>query len=252
MVAASNAASASRRRCRRSRSSVLAAVEQMRDHLVVTDRRRVVESRYRVDDLAANTVAQLLGRRPTERDQQHLVQRRHTLGDVAGHQTRQRERLAGARAGFQHRRRPRLGQRAQQVEGFDVRSCVQRSQHRQPEPRRRSRRDRRRIESWTATHPDRRRARWPSRRPRPDSGRWTATCTPPTVPGRRGCARPPPTRRTSWAAAAGLAAALVVHRHQIGQQVDGGSAGRAAVLARIVPRFLAGRCRPPTSRGSGS
>ena len=96
---------------------VLAALEQMRDHLVVADQRRIVESRYRVDDLAAHPVAQLLGRRAAERDQQHLVERRLALGDVARDQTGQRERLARARAGLQHGGRAGGGQRTEKVEG---------------------------------------------------------------------------------------------------------------------------------------
>ncbi len=95
---------------------VLAAVEQMRDHLIVADPGRIVESHYRVDDLAPHPVAQLLSRRPTEGDQQHLIQRRLALGDVPRDQTRQRERLAGACARLQHGRRPRLGQWPQQIE----------------------------------------------------------------------------------------------------------------------------------------
>ncbi len=92
------------------------AVEQMRDHLVVADRGRIVESDHRVDDLTPHPVAQLLGRRPAERDQQHLVQGRLVLGDVARDEAGQRERLARARARLQHRRRARGGQRAKQIE----------------------------------------------------------------------------------------------------------------------------------------
>ncbi len=88
----------------------------MRDHLVVADGRRIVESHDSVDDLAPHPVAQLLRRRAAERDQQHLVQRRLALGDVAGDQTGQRERLARARAGLQHGGRPRGGQRTEQIE----------------------------------------------------------------------------------------------------------------------------------------
>ena len=96
------------------------AVEQMLDELVVADERRVVERQQRLEDLAAHPLAQFLAGRPAERDEQHLVQRRHAFGDVAGHQARERERLAGARAGLQHGRGPRRRQRAEQVEGRHV------------------------------------------------------------------------------------------------------------------------------------
>ena len=95
---------------------VVTAVEQMRDHLVVADGRRIVESHDSVDDLAPHAVAQLLRRGPAERDQQHLVQRRLALGDVAGDQTGQRERLARSCARLQHGGRPCCGQRTEQIE----------------------------------------------------------------------------------------------------------------------------------------
>ena len=96
------------------------AVEQMLDHLVVPDERGVVERQQRLEDLAAHPLPQFLAGRPSERDEQHLVQGRDAFGDVAGHQTREGERLAGARTGFQHGRGPRGRQRAQQVEGWHV------------------------------------------------------------------------------------------------------------------------------------
>ncbi len=88
---------------------LLASLKQARNNLVVPDRGWIVETRNRVDDLAAHTVAQLLCRRAAERDQKHLVQRRDALGDITGDQTRQRERLAGPRTCFQHRGRTRRG-----------------------------------------------------------------------------------------------------------------------------------------------
>ena len=81
------------------------AVEQMLHDLVVAGRGRVVERHQCVEDLAPHPLPQFLTGRAPEGDQQHLVQRRHTLGDIAGHEARERKRLAGARAGLQHCRR---------------------------------------------------------------------------------------------------------------------------------------------------
>ena len=97
---------------------ILGSREQVLDQLVVADRRRIVESDDSIDDLAAHPLAQLLAGRPTERDEQHLVQRGFALGEIAGHQTGQRERLAGARAGLQHRGGAFGRQRAEQVESL--------------------------------------------------------------------------------------------------------------------------------------
>ena len=88
----------------------------MRDDLVVADQGGVVESLERADDLIADPLPQLLARGAAERDEQHLVERRGALGDIARHQPRQRERLAGAGAGLQHGGRLLGGQRAHQVE----------------------------------------------------------------------------------------------------------------------------------------
>ena len=96
------------------------AVEQMLDELVVAGGRRVVERQQRVEDLAAHPLPQFLTGRAPEGDEQHLVQRRHTLGDIAGDEARERKRLAGARAGLQHGRGLRCRQRTQQVEGRHV------------------------------------------------------------------------------------------------------------------------------------
>ena len=95
---------------------VVAALQQVGHQLVVTDRRRIVESDYSVGDLAAHPLAELLAGRPTERDEQHLIQRRLALGEIARHQTGQRERLAGACAGLQHGGGAFGRQRAEQVE----------------------------------------------------------------------------------------------------------------------------------------
>ena len=118
IVAASKPASASRSRCLRRPALVVGTLQQVRDQLVVADRRRIVESDDSVGDLAAHPLAQLLAGRPTERDEQHLVQRGLALGEIARHQTGQRERLAGARAGLQHRGGAFGRQRAEQVESL--------------------------------------------------------------------------------------------------------------------------------------
>ena len=102
MVAASKPASASRRRCVRCRAPRRChPADARRDRLSPAS---VGSSKARrgVDDLTADPLAQLLAGGAAERDQQHLVQRRDALGHVAGDQTGQRERLAGARAGLQH------------------------------------------------------------------------------------------------------------------------------------------------------
>ena len=118
IVAASKPASASRSRCLRASRSSSVPCDQVRHQLVLADRRRIIESDYRVGDLAAHPLAQLLAGRPTERDEQHLIQRRLALGEVARHQAGQRERLAGARAGLQHGGGAFGRQRAEQVEGL--------------------------------------------------------------------------------------------------------------------------------------
>ena len=215
---------------------VLAAVEQMRDHLVVAGQRWIVESDHRVDDLAPHPVAKLLRRRPPERDQQHLVQRRLALGDVPRHQAGQRERLAGARAGLKHGGRPRGGQRTQQVEVVHQR--VHRSAASAATVGRAYSVESRIDEDLQP------RALTPCanvRRLRIITG--IAVGLPP-VPRRPlriavGVHGLRPRERRLRRQRERLATALVVHRHQIGQQVDGGLRGPAQrVRCGVVP-FLA-------------
>ena len=92
------------------------AGEQVPQHLVLTDQVGVVEGGDGVGDLPAHPVPQFLGGGPAEGDEQHLIQRRHTLGDVPSHQRGQREGLPRSGTGFQHRGRTRRGQRAHQIE----------------------------------------------------------------------------------------------------------------------------------------
>ena len=92
------------------------AREQVLNHLVVADHRPIIESPYRLDDLGPDPLAQFLGGRAAERDEQHLVQGGPAFGQIAGDQTGERERLAGTGAGLQHRRRSGRRQRPQQVE----------------------------------------------------------------------------------------------------------------------------------------
>ena len=92
------------------------AREQVLNHLVVADHRAIIESPYRLDDLGPDPLAQFLGGRAAERDEQHLVQGGPAFGQIAGDQTGERERLAGTGAGLQHGRRSGRRQRPQQVE----------------------------------------------------------------------------------------------------------------------------------------
>ena len=57
MVAASNDAKRIPQTLTTEAMFVLAAFEQMPDHLVVSDQGRIIESRNGIDDLATNTVA---------------------------------------------------------------------------------------------------------------------------------------------------------------------------------------------------
>ena len=116
MVAASKPASASRRLRRRSAQLVVGAGHQVGEQLVV-GQGRVVERLGRPDELVTDPLAQLLAGGPAEGDEQHVVEQRGTLGDVAGHQRGQGVGLAGAGAGLEHRRGRTGGQRCQQVEG---------------------------------------------------------------------------------------------------------------------------------------
>ena len=102
IVAASKFASASRRLRRRGGELVGSAVREPGQELVLPDGRRVVDRAGRVDELVADPLAQLLAGGPAERDEQHLVERRLALGDVAGDQPGQGEGLAGAGTGFEH------------------------------------------------------------------------------------------------------------------------------------------------------
>ena len=54
-----------------------------------------------LDELLAHPLAQLLAGGPGERHDQQLVERGHALGDVPGHEGRDRPRLAGAGAGLE-------------------------------------------------------------------------------------------------------------------------------------------------------
>ena len=253
MVAASNAGQRVAQSLRR-RSAVPRRLPSSRCAItwLSPTRHGVAESRYRIDDLAAHAVAQLLRGRPAEGDQQHLVQRRHALGDVPGDQTGQRERLAGARAGLQHGGRPLGGQRTQQIEAVHHAPSMARSIGSHSTRRRRSSRPAS-IEDRTARRPD----PMPARAPAPASSPGYRVGSPP-VPRRpfriavavlslRPCIRRLD-RQRQW-----LAPALVVDRHQIGQQVDRGFRG-ASEFRPAVAWFPSwgGRCRRPTSRVAGS
>ena len=81
------------------------ARQQVAHHLVLARQIGVVESGQCVGDLTAHPVPQFPAGRAGEGDQQHLVQGGRALGNIAGHQTGQRERLAGSGTGLQHQRR---------------------------------------------------------------------------------------------------------------------------------------------------
>ena len=103
------------------------ALQQPVDHLIVPRQLRIVESRCCIGDLATHPVTQFLGGGPAEGDQQHLVQPRHTLGDIPGDQCGQCEGLTGTGAGLQHGGRAVFRQRAEQIEGAGFGSrCHQR------------------------------------------------------------------------------------------------------------------------------
>jgi hypothetical protein len=111
MVAASNPASAST-----PFDFVGAARQQVLEHLIAAGQAGILESGYRVGDLAANPVTQLLGGRPAEGDQQHLIESGLALGDVAGDQSSQRERLTRSGTGLQDRGGVARRQRTEEVE----------------------------------------------------------------------------------------------------------------------------------------
>jgi hypothetical protein len=94
------------------------ARHQVGEQRVVSCAGRIAQRQKGIEDLGAHPLAQLLAGCAAERDQQHLVQRRHALGQIAGDQPGQGERLPGACAGFQHRGGARRRQRTEQIERF--------------------------------------------------------------------------------------------------------------------------------------
>ena len=96
---------------------VAADAGQQGDDLVVGRRSGAgqagAEAALRLDELLAHPRPQFSGRHPPERDQQHVLQRR-ALGDVAGGEGGDRERLARPGAGLEQRHARR--QRAAHVE----------------------------------------------------------------------------------------------------------------------------------------
>ena len=94
------------------------AVEKQPDQVGVADLagecRVVAECPLGLHELGAHPLAQLLARRPPERDHEHLLQQRLTLRDVAGDERADRPGLAGAGAGLEQG--GALGQRAAYVE----------------------------------------------------------------------------------------------------------------------------------------
>ena len=54
-----------------------------------------------LDELGAHPLAELLARRPAERDDQHLLEAGDALDDVPGHERADRPRLARARTGLE-------------------------------------------------------------------------------------------------------------------------------------------------------
>ena len=95
---------------------VRAARQQVLEDQVAAGQAGILESGYRVGDLAANPVTQLLGGRPAEGDQQHLIESGLALGDVAGDQSSQRERLTRSGTGLQDRGGVARRQRTEEVE----------------------------------------------------------------------------------------------------------------------------------------
>ncbi len=83
------------------------------------DPRELVLGQYQA---LADTLAQLAGRDPCERDQQQLIERHDALGDEAGGERGDRERLAraGARLEYGDARR----QLAAELERLRVESCL--------------------------------------------------------------------------------------------------------------------------------
>ena len=105
IVAASKSASAAATRARRRASSSAGHGGEQREHLVVGRRagRRcaaAVQAGLDVDEALADPRSQLSGGHPPERHEQHALERR-ALGDVAGGEGGDRERLAGAGAGLE-------------------------------------------------------------------------------------------------------------------------------------------------------
>ncbi len=81
------------------RPLLLVHVEQQRQQVVaVAGGRGIGEGPLGRHELLAHPGAQLLAGGPPEGHDQHLRQQHHPLGDVAGHQRRDRPRLAGAGA----------------------------------------------------------------------------------------------------------------------------------------------------------
>ncbi len=74
---------------------------------------RALEPVLGADQALADAIAQLAGRHARERHEQQVLQA-HPVGDVAGGERGDRERLAGARAGLEHG--DAAGQRAADVE----------------------------------------------------------------------------------------------------------------------------------------
>ena len=69
---------------------------------VAAGRNTPLQRGHRLRDLGPDTFAKFAAGVAVERDQQHVVERHVGLGQVAGDQPGQRERLAGAGAGLQH------------------------------------------------------------------------------------------------------------------------------------------------------
>ncbi len=104
------------RRTARSASSTSSRCGEQR--VVGVGRAGSASARSASTSCGAHPLAQLLAGRPAEGDDEHLVERRHALGDVARHQRADGERLAGAGAGLEQGGPGR--QRPGEVEGLRI------------------------------------------------------------------------------------------------------------------------------------
>ena len=217
----------------------------------------ILEGRRGLHDLAADPLAQFAAGGPAERDQQHLVQRRDALGQVAGDQTGQRERLTRTRAGLQHGGGARGRQIAQQVEALH--QSILRSASRTGSHRRRASAPNR-VSSPSTRSPDRGESlssteNFDSGTPHPDVGAVVALGSDAVLPLVAGIgdgvapavALLGPRARRLQRQREGFAAPgvedrheAVQHRHRIRRQAEHSRRDLAAARR--------GRCTPPRSR----